>query len=162
LALEEQPRENLLRDATAYGERILLWDLQNQTEIFFGLRSDGSWSIYVGEDPVLQFNAHGQLRRAYFAGKKYAAVDGNLWVVQRDTRGGRVQLKQAYDPDAEQAIKQACLDLRRKLVEGFQQHHLAIRGCYPPNQASLTTTLLDKLEGLGAELRIATVANAAG
>ena len=94
MAREESSREDLLGDATALVERIelvphastkqILKSIVPQTPIVAGFRKSGSLSLFFGEDPVFQFNSHGELRRAYRRGLLYKAVQGRLVSLQRD------------------------------------------------------------------------------
>ena len=90
MAREESSREDLLREATALVERIEL-ALSGQ-HIVAGFRRDGSLSIFFGEDPVYQFNAAGELRRAYSSGQLIKALDGRLVAMRRVRTEHEVQL----------------------------------------------------------------------
>ena len=72
-------REDLLREATALVERIELVPHRDRQfdasePIVVGFRADGALSIFFGDDPVYQFNAAGELRRAYCDGLLFKAV----------------------------------------------------------------------------------------
>ena len=68
MSRQEADREDLIREATALNPRAE-WRIPGEPEtVFIGLKRDGSLSIYCGPDPVYQFNASGQLRRAYVGG----------------------------------------------------------------------------------------------
>jgi hypothetical protein len=70
MALEEQDREDLLRDGRAMplrGECTL-----SGSQVVIGFRSAGQLSLYCGPDPVFQFNAEQKLRRAFFQGRRFA------------------------------------------------------------------------------------------
>ena len=51
--------------------------------IVVGFRRDGALSIFFGDDPVYQFNAAGELRRAYCDGLLFKAVRGRLVSLRR-------------------------------------------------------------------------------
>jgi len=102
MAREESSRENLLREATALVERIELVPhttgssaeaskLDGQ-HIVAGFRRDGALSIFFGEDPVYQFNAVGDLRRAYCGGRLLKAVSGRLFSLTRVRTEAETQL----------------------------------------------------------------------
>lgn len=77
MARHEADREDLIRDAVAFRNRIE-WLVPGEPEpVVTGLRSDQSLSVFFGQDPVYHFNPDGQLRRAY--------VDGFLYRTQGDT-----------------------------------------------------------------------------
>ncbi len=151
-----------MREATAYARRIQLLDAPSQTLYFLGLRADGGWSLVIDEDPVYQFNARNELRRAYVAGRKYAAVDGALQLLERDARGGRVKLTQTYDAVAEQRLLERCLELVHQLSLDLKQNRSEIQGCYPADDNSLTGVMLERLTIVSQSLQIAKVANVRG
>src|SRR5215212_3746686 len=102
MAREESSRENLLREATALVERIELSPRTTDVSIaasklldqsiVAGFRRDGALSIFFGEDPVYQFNAAGELRRAYCNGKLLKATRGQLAALERVRTENEVQL----------------------------------------------------------------------
>lgn len=102
MARDESRREDLLREATALVERIELrprtTDLstaasnQFHQPIVAGFRRDGAVSIFFGEDPVFQFNAAGELRRAFCDGKLFKATRGRLASLDRARTVHEVQL----------------------------------------------------------------------
>jgi hypothetical protein len=94
MAREESNREDLLREATALVERIELVPKGAPIDehIVAGFRRNGALSIFLGEGPVYQFNAEGELRRAYSEGKLLKADGGRLWVLQRVRTQNEVQL----------------------------------------------------------------------
>ena len=88
MAIEQNDRENLLRDA-------VMMPIRGETQIdghtiVVGFRSAGRLSLYCDADPVFQFNADKELRRVYFQGERYSAENGMLVKLTRDTQGGKV------------------------------------------------------------------------
>lgn len=84
MARNESDREDLLREAVALTRRAEL-QFENQDEpIFLGFKRDGSLSVYLGADPVYQFNPVGQLRRAYRNGLLYRTQGTTLAELNRD------------------------------------------------------------------------------
>jgi hypothetical protein len=83
MARIERDREDILREATAMVERAELAIDGFAEPIVIGFRPDGSASIYVGADPVYQFNAKNELRRAYWNGLLYKADCGRLASLER-------------------------------------------------------------------------------
>ncbi len=51
-------------------------------ELFAGLRSEGSWSLYFDEDPVIQFNPFGNVRRLFVDNCKYRVADAGRLVAE--------------------------------------------------------------------------------
>jgi len=73
MAREEEPREDLLREATALVERVELQIEGFAETIVAGFRRDGAASFYFGQDFVFQFNTANQLRRGYVEGRLFKA-----------------------------------------------------------------------------------------
>ena len=94
MAREESSREDLLREATALVERIELIPKGSTSDghIVAGFRRNGALSVFFGEDPVYQFNAAGELRRAYTDGKLLKAERGRLSAFERVRTQNEVQL----------------------------------------------------------------------
>src|SRR5262245_2457169 len=106
MARQESEREDLLREATALVERIELAPRSAAgsatAHVIAGFRRDGGLSIFFGDDPVYQFNAAGELRRAYCEGKLVKAVGGRLANLSRLRTVGEVQLVRHDLSDAEE------------------------------------------------------------
>ena len=108
MAKQEQDREDLLRDGhqmSIRGETII-----NGIVVTIGFRSLGQLSMYCGADPVFQFNADHQLRRVFFEGERIAADAGRLVLLQRPTRGGKVQFQAIDVPSAKRDAIVTSLD----------------------------------------------------
>jgi hypothetical protein len=112
MAREESSREDLLREATALVERIEILphtssshatNTLNVGHVVAGFRRDGALSIFFGDDPVYQFNAGGELRRAYCNGKLLKATRGRLVALERVRTEHEVQLVRHELSDAEEA-----------------------------------------------------------
>jgi hypothetical protein len=113
MARDESDREDLLREATALAERIELAldadgscvtaDVPEAPEhIVVGFRKNGAASFFFGADPVYQFNANGELRRAYRDGLLYKAVGGRLVALRRIRTANEVALERHELTEAEQ------------------------------------------------------------
>jgi hypothetical protein len=92
MAREESDREDLLREATALVRRIEFRVSHEAEPIVFGFRRDGAASVFLGADPVYQFNAVGELRRAYVGGKLFKADRGALAELTRVRTVAETQL----------------------------------------------------------------------
>lgn len=90
MAIEEHDREDLLRDGRAMSVRGEL--VSDDEELLIGFRPGNQASLYCGPERVFQFDSLGRLRRVYLDGQKFAADDGRLVEICRETRGGRVEL----------------------------------------------------------------------
>lgn len=91
----EADREDLIAEATALVQRaeIDYRDAEGRpATVVVGFRRDGSLSCYFGAEPVYQFNAQHQLRRAYLDGRLLKAQRGQLVALRRERTGGEVQL----------------------------------------------------------------------
>jgi hypothetical protein len=112
MARNESDREDLLREATALVERIEL--IANAIgsandpigrmgePVVAGFRANGAMSVFFGADPVYQFNAAGELRRAYCRGLLFKASRGRLISLSRERRANEVQLVSRELTDVEQ------------------------------------------------------------
>jgi hypothetical protein len=92
MAREEEPREDLLREATALVERVELQVAGFADTIVAGFRRDGAASFYFGQDFVFQFNTANQLRRGYVEGRLYKAEAGRLVRLTRQRTADEVEL----------------------------------------------------------------------
>lgn len=78
MAREETDREDLFAEVAALTPRIELVSTSGSDAVVAGFRADGALSLYFGPDPVVHFNARGQLRRAFRDGRLYKAERGRL------------------------------------------------------------------------------------
>jgi hypothetical protein len=125
MARQETDKEDLLREATALVERVELATVSHPhgSHITAGFRLDGAASIFVGADPVYQFNAAGELRRAYCQDLLYKAMHGRLIHLRRVRTQDEVQLLRHELTEAEQntfmtKMKDALADLAAALTRG--------------------------------------------
>ncbi|TWT63695.1 hypothetical protein [Rubinisphaera italica] len=88
MARQEQDREDLFAEATAYSIRGELISSERNESVFVGLKDSGLFSFYFGADPVYHFTEAGQIRRAF--------VDGELYRTQGQTLA-RLQRKRTED-----------------------------------------------------------------
>jgi hypothetical protein len=88
----ESDREDLLREATALVERVELRVAGMEESIVAGFRRDGAASFFFGADPVYQFNAAGELRRAFVGGLLYKTNGGRLVAMRRERTAEAVEL----------------------------------------------------------------------
>jgi hypothetical protein len=98
MALEESPREDLLREATALVERIELVPSgphadPSADKIVAGFRSNGALSVFFSDDEVYHFNAESELRRAYVDGHLFKAARGELVELKRVRTAEQVELR---------------------------------------------------------------------
>ncbi|HEX5470801.1 MAG TPA: hypothetical protein VFW73_02890 [Lacipirellulaceae bacterium] len=144
MAREESSRENFLHEATALVERIELapHSFSSQTAgsdaivrcIVAGFRTDGAFSIFFEDDPVYQFTAAGDLRRAYCNGMLLKAVRGRLVSLQRVRTPREVQLVRHELSAAEEADCVARMTaLLHELTMAIDANHFEVIGQVPAN-----------------------------
>lgn len=78
MSASDERREDLLADATALVERAELQMPGEPAAIVAGFRRAGQLSLYFAEEPVYQFNAAGELRRAFVDGSMIVAIRRQL------------------------------------------------------------------------------------
>ncbi len=122
MAREKADREDLLREATAFVERVEI-SLVEHKPIVVGFRRDGSLSCYLNPDMVYQFNARGELRRAFVAGVLYKADRGRLARLDRRETATAVELVRAELTEPQtveflQLMQRQLGELRAALLSG--------------------------------------------
>ena len=132
MARDESNREDLLREATALIERVELVPRPTGIHLVAGFRRDGELSIFFGEDPVYQFNAAGELRRAYRNGVLLKATNGRLASLNRVRTEREVQLVRTDLSDSEQGVflDQMAANLRQ-LKEWIRHGEIEVVGQVP-------------------------------
>jgi hypothetical protein len=120
MARQEEPREDLLREATALGERIELRRPGDNWSLVIGFRRDGGGSLYVGADYVLQFTSMGQLRRAFDQGQMLKAEAGRIVALDRQ-RSDRRGVELVRDEWSVERQRQWLLQAQSQLEEILQQ-----------------------------------------
>jgi hypothetical protein len=92
MARDESAREDLMREATALSRRIELEVEGEPAPVIIGFRRDGAASVFFGDNPVIQFNARGELRRGFVAGRLIKAERCRLVGLTRVRTQGETQL----------------------------------------------------------------------
>jgi hypothetical protein len=118
MALDDSDREDLLREATALVERVELAlsdSASDVAKVVVGFRRDGALSVFFGAEPVYQFNAAGELRRAFCDGLLFKAAGGRLVSLERIRTADEVQLmrRDLSEVDQQAFIARLDQDLRR-------------------------------------------------
>lgn len=89
---QEQDREDLMAEASALVRRVEV-QLPAQSESWvIGIRRRGEVSIFVGADPVFQFNTAGELRRGFWGGRLVKAEDRRLIRLEKRRTDSEVHL----------------------------------------------------------------------
>lgn len=156
MARQHADREDLLREATALVERIELAPIVAQAgvPVTAGFRAHGAASIFFGADPVYQFNAAGELRRAYHDGLLYKAQHGRLISLRRVRQKGELQLLRHELSDAEQQEFLAHLNQTlRQFAAALSQERYTVVG-----QVPATADVLGRLRGWLAHNRCDVIA----
>ena len=154
----EGQREDLIRMATALVQRVELAIDGFPDLLVIGFRRDGAASLFVGEDPVYQFNARGELRRAFQAGKLVTAESGRLVELTRQRADNRVDMRRQELTDLQQ--DQFLSQLRQtldKLQRALQQNQYRVTGQVPADQ-DVVRQASQWIEGLADTIPIAEVA----
>jgi hypothetical protein len=100
MARHESDRDDLWAEAVALTSRAEL-KLPGRTEpVLVGQRTNGWWSIYFGQDVMLQFTANGQLRRAFRDGNLYRTQGATLARLTRERTATETILRR-HDLSAE-------------------------------------------------------------
>jgi len=96
----EADREDLIREAVALPERVEIQISGFAEPIMIGFRATSAMSVFVGQDPVYQFDPEGRLRRAYLSGFLYRSEHTTLAQLQRvRTENETRLLRHDLDPD---------------------------------------------------------------
>ncbi|MBD3673519.1 MAG: hypothetical protein HUJ26_08325 [Planctomycetaceae bacterium] len=147
MARDESDREDLLREAVALSRRAELEFEDREEPVFLGFKRDGGLSIYLGPDPVYQFNPLGQLRRAYRNGLLYRTQGTTLAELNRDrSQQDRVTLQRR---DLEERELGEFLEEMTARLHGLQQRLSARsyqRFSTVPEEADLIPEFLSALE----------------
>ena len=156
----EGQREDLIGTATALVQRVELAIDGFPDLLVVGFRSDGAASLFVGEDPVYQFNAKGELRRAFRAGKLVKAELGRLVELTRQRADNRVDMvsQELTDQQHQQLLSQLRQTLDR-LQGALQQKQYRVTGQVPADQ-DVVQQAAQWIEQLPNLIPVAQVANA--
>jgi hypothetical protein len=130
--------------------------------LVIGFRRGGDVSIFYGSDPILQFNAANELRRAYRPGRLVKAERGKLIELERRRTGTEVQLvrRELEEEETRKFLAEERVwleELRGKLdAKAFE-----VVGCVPQD-ADVVGRARIWLAGLGSEINIAKRPNVGG
>jgi hypothetical protein len=159
MSRHESDREELLREATALVERAELTVPGEAEPIVVGFRRDGAASFFFGADPVYQFNAAGELRRAYVSGLLYKAERGRLVSLQRERSESATHLVRGeISLEATAEFLLAVHQRLTRLQEAIGSGSVVVIGQVPV-AGNLLTRISDWLAKLPTQLSIARVPN---
>ena len=156
----EGQREDLIATATALVQRVELAIDGFPDLLVVGFRSDGAASLFVGEDPVYQFNARGELRRAFRAGKLVKAELGRLVELTRQRADNRVDMvsQELTDQQHQQFLSQL-RQILDQLQGALQLKQFRVTGQVPADQ-DVVRQAAQWIEQLPGLIPVAQVANA--
>lgn len=157
---DEGQREDLIRTATALVQRVELAIEGFPDLLVVGFRSDGAASLFVGEDPVYQFNAAGELRRAFRVGKLVKAESGRLVEMTRQRSENRVDMvsRELTDEQHQQFLRQLRTTLDQ-LLAALQENQYRVTGQVPADQ-DVVRQVTQWIKQLPSLIPVAQVANA--
>ena len=155
MARREEPREDLIRDATALVQRAALKIAGEELTYVLGLRSNGSLSVFCGEDPVFQFDSQGLLRRVYLGGERLTAREGRLFRLIRQAESGRMAMRhERLAEDEETQIIGQIRDTLGSLRRHLQPGAVTVIDQFP-RDSTVLKTLSDSLDQIGDEIIVA-------
>ncbi|MGC3969373.1 MAG: hypothetical protein QM775_19040 [Pirellulales bacterium] len=156
MAREEADREDLLREAVALVRRIeLRVAIGSSATVTVGYRRNGAISLFFDADPVWQFNAAGELRRGYVAGKLLKADRGQLVEMTRVRTAAETQLlARDLTADESETVLTSAGEQLSQLLATLQTGRFEIVGQVPP-EADVVAEVIATLEQLPQPPRIA-------
>lgn len=164
MARNEADREDLMREAVALTERVELSVPGFEELITIGFRSNGAMSIFVGQDPVYQFDPSGRLRRAFMDGFLFRSQHSGLARLERVRNESEVQLLR-YDlpPQECSAFQQGMKNALSRILSQLQEKTVRVERCVPeaadllPVIQIAIVAILNVGEWLSPEIRRRTV-----
>jgi hypothetical protein len=128
MARREIPKEDLVRDATAFAVRAELRRSEGDPNwIFVGLRDDGGGSVYFGDDEFYAFNAKSELRRAFVDERLYKAEGGRLISMRRArTEDASVLASETLSTEEQDALVQSLTERIRQLARQLDDGAIAV------------------------------------
>lgn len=132
MARNEADREDLMGEAVALTERVELFVPGLEELITIGFRSNGAMSIFVGQDPVYQFDPSGRLRRAFVDGFLFRSQHSGLARLERVRKESEVQLLR-YDlsPSECDSFRQTMEDKLSRILSQLQEKTVRVQRCVP-------------------------------
>ena len=132
MAQHEDDREDLMREAVALPDRVELSVNGFESLITIGFRSNSAMSIFIGADPVYQFDPEGRLRRAFVDGLLYRSQHHTLAMLKRERTDTQTLLLRADLADeALQSFRSAMLFLLQFLEQKLKSADFSIGRSVP-------------------------------
>lgn len=118
----ESDREDLMREATAFVRRAEFHFPGEAKPVVIGQKRSGAWSVYLGDDPVYQFDASGGLRRAFVDHKLFRTQGTTLAQLTRERSESESWLARHDLTDIELAqFRHQATEVLNQLLNGFEQ-----------------------------------------
>ena len=159
MARQQSDREDLLREATALVERAELKVAGFDEPIIVGFRRGGAASFFFGSDPVYQFSAAGELRRAFVAGCLVKAEQGRLVRLSRERSAAAVTLVRDELDAREQAELLAAAEAKlRRLAAALAAGDFKLIGQVPAD-SDIVERVRQWFDARPGEISVALVPN---
>ncbi len=122
MARVESDREDLMAEAAALVRRVELRTPGRDETVVAGFRANGWLSIYLGPDPMYQFDERGRLRRAFVDGLLYRTQGTTLAQLRRERTDVETSLlrRDLTEPELaefQNAMLRVIVSLRESLVQ---------------------------------------------
>jgi hypothetical protein len=132
MARQEADREDLIREAVALPERVELRVPGFDDLITIGFRANSAMSVFIGQDPVYQFDPGGRLRRAFVAGFLFRSQHETLARLQRQRTATETHLLRD-DLNAEElsAFRECMLSTLRRVFDEVNEDNAQVMRCVP-------------------------------
>ena len=151
MAQHEVDREDLMREAVALPDRVELSVNGFESLITIGFRSNSAMSIFIGQDPVYQFDPEGRLRRAFVDGLLYRSQHTTLAMLKRErTDTQTLLLRTDIADDALQSFRGTMLFSLQILEQKLNSADFTIRRSVPDAISHIT-----RIQSTLASIRLA-------
>ena len=151
MAQHEDDREDLMREAVALPHRVELSVNGFESLITIGFRSNSAMSIFIGQDPVYQFDPEGRLRRAFVDGLLYRSQHTTLAMLKRErTDTQTLLLRTDIADDALQSFRGTMLFSLQILEQKLNSADFTIRSSVPDAISHIT-----RIQSTLASIRLA-------
>ncbi|MEJ7592668.1 MAG: hypothetical protein WKF77_14050 [Planctomycetaceae bacterium] len=151
MAQHEEDREDLMREAVALPHRVELSVVGFNSLITIGFRSNSAMSIFIGQDPVYQFDSESRLRRAYVDGLLYRSQHTTLAMLKRErTNTQTLLLRTDLDHHALQKFRETMLHSLHRLEQKLNSADFRILRSVPESVSHIA-----RIQSTLASIRIA-------
>lgn len=154
MAKDAHDREDLLRDATGYVARMEFRLPGVEPNVFSGFRDDGAWSLYWGQADVVQFNASGALRRAFWQDRLLASYQHRLHWLHRDGTARASLTREPLSEASQASFLQLWEDRLQQLQSTLAEGRHEVIGCVPAD-LDVTVMVVEWLSTHPAPLELA-------